>query len=460
MTPRITLLALFIAAQVLAGPAVRADAARTVVDAAALAQVLPFRPHTTVYLPNITRMLGGPDGWQTPFIIQNVGSLSTDLTMQFFAFSDGSLVKTRTVSGLAAGNSVFHDPNSDSELPAGGQFSVVVQSRSSPIVAVVNEHQNVRNQSRQESLSYQGLSEGSTHAFAPYFAYNVDGWLTTLIVQDLGPQPTTVSLRFTSEDGTRTATLTRPISPGRAAVVDPRSEPSLVPGTEYAVSLTATQPIGVVVNAHNDEASVVHPRGFSYNGSPATNELYTYLPYTAKSGDGTSRSTRLFVQNAGLVAGNPRIGFCRLGTTICPLSVDSPVTLAAGAVWSLDLRGLQLPDGEYSVFSISGYGRPTMQVAMLAATTSPATAMATSGIIPYRTKWFLPNVTRTLGGPQGWTTPIVIQATSVWVTKARLSWYRFADGSLVTQQTVTGLQGGTAIRIDPRSVPQQSENTQ
>ena len=126
---------------------------------------------TTVYLPNVTKKLGGEDGWQTPFIVQNVGSDPTNVTMDFFAFSDGSLVKTRTVSSLAPSNSVFHDPNSDPDLPAGGQFSVVIRSTNSPVVSVVNEHQNVRNQQRQEALSYQGLSEGSTKTYAPYFAH-------------------------------------------------------------------------------------------------------------------------------------------------------------------------------------------------------------------------------------------------------------------------------------------------
>lgn len=459
MISRIALSTVLIVAQILTGPGGRADATQAAGDAVPRTQVLPFRPLTTVYLPNITRMLGGPDGWQTPFIVQNVGSFSTDLTVSFYSFADGSLVKTRSISALAAGSSVFHDPNSDSELPAGGQFSVVVRSTSSPIVALVNEHQNVQNQARQEALSYQGLSQGSTSVFAPYFAYDVDGWLTTLIVQGLGTRSTIVTLRFTSTDGSRTATLTRSVEPGRAAVVDPRGEPTLQPGTEYSISLSAGQPIGVVVNAHNDAPSVAAPRGFSYNGSPGTNELYTYVPWVAKNSEG--RSTRLFVQNAGAVARNARLGFCKLGTTECPLSIDSPMTLAPGATWVLDMRATtQLPDGDYSVFSISGFGRPTMQVAMLAATTSPSTAMGTSGIIPYRTKWFLPNVTRTLGGSAGWTTPIVIQATSSRVTTARLSWYRFADGALVTQQTVTGLQGGTAVRVDPRSVPQLSDNTQ
>src|SRR5687767_14730472 len=56
---------------------------------------------TTVYLPNVTKMLGGPDGWQTPFIVQNVGAVATAVTMSFYSFEDGSLVRTRSVASLA-----------------------------------------------------------------------------------------------------------------------------------------------------------------------------------------------------------------------------------------------------------------------------------------------------------------------------------------------------------------------
>ena len=423
----------------------------------------PAAATTTVYLPNVTRMLGGPDGWQTPFIVQNVGAVATDVTMSFYAFADGTLVKTRTVAGLQPGNSVFHDPNSDTELPAGGQFSVVVQSTSSPIVVVVNEHQNVQNSSRQEALSYQGLSQGSTMVFAPYFANNLNGWLTTLIVQDLGSQSTTASLTFVSFDGTRTVTLTRDLQPGRAAFVDPRFEAGLAAGVEYGVSLKATQPLGVVINAHNDAATVAAPRGFSYNGSPANDFRTNYLAYVAKNGDVFGRTSRIFVQNATGKAEKPHLLLCPLNNSSCPSGVgaviDGPATLAPGAVWAYDMATSVVPDGDYSVSSISNTGESNF-VAMVAATLSPGTAMGSSATGIGRTKWYLPNVTRTLGGPNGWTTPIVIQSASTGTTTARLSWYRFTDGALVTQQYVTGLQISTGVRVDPRDVAQLSDNTQ
>src|SRR5687767_15499777 len=67
----------------------------------------------TLYLPNVTKMLGGEDGWQTPFIVQNVGSTATRVQLEFYAFADGALAKTRVVSALDPGKSFFHDPNSD-----------------------------------------------------------------------------------------------------------------------------------------------------------------------------------------------------------------------------------------------------------------------------------------------------------------------------------------------------------
>src|SRR6266851_2870274 len=67
-------------------------------------------PTTTLYLPNITKTLGGPTGFLTPFIVQNIGTLNTDLEVTFFAFSDGSCVVRRTVPALKPGTSFADVP--------------------------------------------------------------------------------------------------------------------------------------------------------------------------------------------------------------------------------------------------------------------------------------------------------------------------------------------------------------
>src|SRR5687767_9403269 len=253
----------------------------------------------TVYLPNVTKMLGGEDGWQTPFIVQNVGSVATHVQLEFYSFTGGTLTKTRVVPALGPGKSFFHDPNSDPDLAAGGQYSVVIRSSAAPVVAVVNQHQNVRTADRQEALSYQGLSAGSTTMYAPFFT-NIDGqWLTTLVVQNLGTQTTDVTLIFRSHMGggsTLTYGLRRTIAPGRAAVVDPRYETLLQRGVPYSVTLTATQPLGVVVNAHWAVTVAPRSRGFSYNAAPANDHPTSFMPYIAKNVD--ARSTGLYVQNS------------------------------------------------------------------------------------------------------------------------------------------------------------------
>jgi hypothetical protein len=414
------------------------------------AVAVDLQPTTTIYLPNITRMLGGADGWNTPFIVQNVGVSSTNLTFEFRRFSDGAVVKTRTVPGLAPGTSVFHCPNCDNELAAGGQFSVVIKSFGSPVVAVVNEHQNEANPQRQEALSYDGLASGSTKVYLPYVAALSGGFYCTVIAQNLGTAIASATAAFKSYDGLKTATLARTIVAGGSQFIDPRFEANLTAGTEYAVTWTSNQPLGVVVNCHNDDASNPAPRAFSYNGVLAGSELRTFAPYAAKNVNG--RTSRVIVQNMGTVPAQPVLHWGSLGGPITTF-LNGPAALAPGSVWTYDFGTTSLPDGERSIYLSGG------QFALLVDTRSPTTAMGFTGGTEYATRVYLPNITRTLGGATGWTTPIVVQSQDGWA--ATLKWYRFADGVLVHTQLLSfGFEPAMSIKVDPRSIPQLTDNTQ
>jgi hypothetical protein len=409
-----------------------------------------IQPTTTIYLPNIVKMLGGADGWNTPFIVQNVGSGNASVSFEFYRFSDGGLVKTRNVTGLAPGTSVFHSPNHDPELAAGGQYSVVVKSLGSPIVAIVNEHQNEQDPQRQEALSYDGLTSGSTRVYLPYVAAVVGGWYCTVIMQNLGFAAASVAAGFKSFDGTKTAQLTRSIPAAGSKFIDPRFESALVAGTEYAISLTSDQPIGVVVNCHDDDATVAAPRAFSYDGVPATSQPLNLIPYIQRNVQGST--TRVMVQNVGITTATPALQLFRLGVFTPAVSVTGP-SLAAGSTWAFDPR-LQagLSDGEYSVKVTGG------QFGTLAATTGPTSASGATGTALISAKLYLPNITRTLGGAQGWTTPINVQSNSS--ENATLRWYRFADGALVHTQLLLFDGYGQTIRVDPRTVAALSDDTQ
>lgn len=415
-------------------------------------------PFTTIFLPNVVKMLGGNEGWNTPFIVQNVGNGPTDVIFEFYSFIDGSLVKTRTVPGLARGTSVFHSPNHDPDLAAGGQYSVVIKSFDSPIVAVVNEHQSEANPQRQEALSYDGLTSGSTKVYLPLVAAVTNGWYCTVITQNIGAGTASVTADFKSFDGTKTAQITRTIPARGSKFIDPRFETSLVAGTEYAVTLTSTQPVGTVVNCHNDDASVATPRAFSYGGSPASNEITAFAPYTVKGL--SNRTSRVIVQNAGSTPAQPVITFLLLGVgpsagpgLFLVDTVSGPANLQPGAVWSYDLATSPLAGGERSLTIAGG------QFALLVQTLADTNAMAYTGTTEWSSRVYLPNITRTLGGPSGWTTPIVVQAQHGYV--ATLSWYRFADGALVhTQRLDFGLELGRAFKVDPRAISQLSDDTQ
>ena len=417
-------------------------------------------PTTSVYLPNITKTLGGPDGWVTPFIVQNVGSAATTLEVSFYRFSDGSLVSCRSVPGLLPGTSFADVPNNDADLPDDSQFSVVVRSFGSQVVSVVNEHQGAG--TRAEALSYVGLVQGATTVGLPYVAKAMTGWTTTMVIQNLGSATAAVTAAFTSLDGRRTATLARTVDSGRSQFIDPTVETGLVAGTEYAALLTSAQPIAVVVNAHNDAPTVSRPMGFSYNGVAATSGSM-YLPYVVRNSDG-SRTTRVLVQNVGSTDATPTLTF--RSSSGAQATVTAPATVRSGRSWSFDPRfqangTTSCPTAGTS--TCIGTGQHGLVVtggtfAVLGITLSAPTGMGMAAVRPATSRLYLPNITRTLGGASGWTTPVVLQSAGA--TSAVLRWYRFADGTLVVTQYVPDLVSGGTVRIDPRDVTGLEDGTQ
>src|SRR6266542_1353231 len=425
-------LALVLASSLVPTP-VRAAAPRggLTAESAASAALTP----TTVYLPNITRMLGGPTGWQTPFIVQNIASENVDLDISFYSFADGSLVASRHIAALKPGTSFADVPNNDTDLPENGQFSVVIKS-TGQVVSVVDGHQGTGD--RAEALSYSGISSGALKVSLPYVAKQANGWLTTFVIQNLGTAPASADIAL--QAGLTTVVLTRTIQPGRSQFVDPRVERSLAIETEYAATITADQPIAVVADAHNDGPDVKSPRAYSYNGvaNPGTT---TFVPYAAKNGDGVHRSSTLYVQNAGDEPAISYIDLYAAGLEV-PLAFHSTFPLDPGERVRLPLDQVSLiPDGEYAVAFTGG------NFAVLNVTTTTTTALGFTGGSA-SSRLFLPNVARGLGGPAGWSTPIELQSAGA--PAATIRFQRFGDGALVLTQTVTGLATGRSIRIDPR----------
>ena len=447
----------------------RAEAAPNVSQASAQSVtspcVTPGAPTQTIYLPNITRYLGGQDGWYTPFIVQNTGTQNTTLNVSFYRFSDGSLVTCRTIPNVAPGTSFADVPTNDTDLPFDAQFSVVVQSFGSTIVSVVNEHAGIG--ARSEAMSYVGASTGATSVFLPNITRRFFGFDTPFIIQNLGVAPTTASARFVSFDGSVPAvTAIRSIEPGRSQFIDPNAEPGLVDGHQYAVTVTAAQPIAVVVNTQDDQPGAQFPKAYSTNGLSAGGSTL-YGPYATKNSDGIGRSATIVVQNMGATAAAPTISFTPLGGAAAQSFVVGAIP--PGSARAFDPRYANgdtsqpfcagvlpgcLADGEYS-FVISA---PGASLAAVVNVISTATAMGYAATaVPSPSRVYLPNVTRTLGGAAGWTTPVILQSAGA--TAATLHWYRVPDGALVLTQQLGGLTSGGAVRVDPRAVAGLADNT-
>ena len=426
-------------------------------------------PTQTVYLPNITKTLGGAGGWQTPFIVQNTSaSATTTLEVSFYRFSDGSCVTRRTVTPVAAGTSFADVPNNDTDLPGDAQFSVVVRSFGSPIVSVVNEHNG--SGARAEALSYDGFSSGAVSVSLPNIVRRFFGFHTPFIMQNLGTAATTATATFIPFNGGGSVSIQRTIQPGQSQFIEPNVEAVLQDGTQYAVTVTANQPLAVVVNTHNDDANVASPMAYATDGV-ASGAPTVYGPYAAKNANDQGFSntvSTIVVQNVSGAPAQPTLTFTPLGGGTSK-TFTAPAMLANGASWAFDPRYENgssasgalcgsaastpcLADGEYT-FVAAAPGAIAAAVNVV----SPTTAMGYTAVTRAASSFFLPNVTRTLGGANGWTTPILLQTASA--SGATIQWRRFSDGQLVQTQNVT-ITAGSGVRIDPRTVSGLSDDTQ
>lgn len=425
-------------------------------------------PSQTVYLPNITKTLGGPSGWATPFIVQNTGSTSTALEVSFYRFSDGMCVARRAVPSLAPGTSFADVPNNDPDLPGDTQFSVVVRSFGAPIVAMVNQVQG--SGATTQGLAYAGTPVGATAVSLPNVTRRFYGWDVPFIIQNLSATGalTLATAVFTAFDGSHSYTKQITIPAGRSGVIDPDFEPAfngtsgsgLRDGTQYAVTITSAQPIAVVANAHNEQGA---PAAYSHNGLSA-GATTVWAPYAAKSGPNGIFSP-IVVQNLGSAAASATLEFLPIG------GGDGQTftlgSLAAGGSRAFDVRftngdttkGLCttpsatcLGSGEFSLKITS-----SSSIAAVVLPVTATTAAAYTAAVSTATRTYLPNITRALGGGTGWTTAIYLQ--SVNASGATVRWYRFSDGSLITTQTLA-LAPGLSTKIDPRALPALADDTQ
>lgn len=349
---------------------------------------------STVYLPNITRNLGGRDGWNTPFIVQNLGTKATTASVSFFNFSDGTLAKKIDNVALDPGRSQAFLTWAIDGLADDAQYAVVVQGPAdSQLYAIVNEV------SGQMAMSYEGLLAGSDVVYLPNvlkYLGGTDHWFTPFIVQNLGAAPATFALEFYAFDTGQLMTVLpdQQLLPGRSLPVDVRFAPGWLAAGSYSVVVRGQSgaKLGAVVNEVDPGAGMA----MSYDGIARSQaQVSAYLPFLQKNVGAAGWFSPIVAQNLGTAATDITLTLFDQSGDIAAQKTFPAVRPGAAAVY--DPRAdRRLKNGTYS--GLVQAAMPISAVVNVAGTLSGDYAMAfTSTAAPQTAVPALTAVTKPVG---------------------------------------------------------------
>lgn len=399
-----------------------------------------------VYLPNITKTLGGANGWTTPIVVQNTGQQPTDVTLTFYRFSDGKSAATVTMSGLKPGQSRSFDPRSDTRLPDDTQFSTVVQAATGQVAVTVIEG------SANSWMAYGGTQTGGSTVYLPNITRNLggrDGWNTPFIVQNLGTKATTASVSFFNfRDGTLAKKIDNvTLEPGRSQAFLTWALDGLLDDSQYAVVVQgpADSQLYAIVNEVSGQMAM------SYEGLLVGSDI-VYLPNVLKYLGGTDHwSTPFVVQNMGAATATFALEFYSFETgqlmTVLPDQVLQP-----GRSLPVDVRFTPawLAAGSYSVVV---RGQPGAKLGAVVNEVDPGAGMAMSydGIARSQAQVsaYLPYLQKNVGGA-GWFSPIIAQNLGTAATDITLTIFD-TNGDIAAQKIFTAVRPGAAAVYDPRA---------
>lgn len=300
----------------------------------------------TVYLPNITRNLGGTAGWNTPFIVQNIGARAATLSVSFYSFATGTLATKIDNVLLQPGRSRAFTPSIIDGLSDDTQFAVVVQGPAdAQLYAIVNEV------SGGMAMSYEGLLGGSDVLYLPNvlkYLGGSDRWFTPFIVQNVGTAVTTASVEFYAFDTGRLVTTLPGIvlQPGRSRAVDVRFDPPSLPAGSYSVVVRG-QPgsqLGAVVNEVDPAAGMA----MSYLGVGRSRaQPSAFLPFLQKNVGSAGWFSPIIAQNLAAVPSDIALTLFDANGAVAMQKVFAAVKPGAAAVYDprFDRR---LKNGTYS----------------------------------------------------------------------------------------------------------------
>lgn len=189
-----------------------------------------------IYMPSITHNCYG---YYSELSVQNTGDAATDITVDF----GGGL--TDTAAGILPGASAHWDMSTDAPVGLGTCVSAIVTA-DQPIAAVDNQYNQAGFLQTYNSFLMGATEWGVTALYNGYY-----GWASSLDIQNVGAAATTVTVEFSDGDADYQCT----IAPGAKCQPYMPNEKTL--GTTlFAASVSADEPLVVVVNSANGTASL------------------------------------------------------------------------------------------------------------------------------------------------------------------------------------------------------------
>ena len=398
-----------------------------------------------VYLPNITKTLGGAAGWTTPIAVQNTGQSQTDVTLTFYRFSDGKPAGTVTKTALLPGQSWTFDPRTNASLPDDTQFSTVVQATNGQVAVVVIEG------SGSSWMAYSGTTTGGSTVYLPNITRNLggrDGWNTPFIVQNLGTTATTATVSFYNfSDGTLAKKIDNvKLEPGRSQPFLTWAIDGLADDRQYAVVVEG--PKGSQLYAVVNESS--GGMAMSYEGLLTGSDV-VYLPNVLKYLGGRDHwSTPFIVQNIGTQPAIFALEFYSFDSGQLVTQVPG-LLLQPGRSLPVDVRftPATLPAGSYSVV-VRGQKGSQLGAVVNEVELSAGMAMSYDGIAQSQAlqSVYLPMLERNVGAVR-WSSPIVAQNLGTAAADITLTLFD-ANGAVATQKVFPAVKPGAAAVFDPR----------
>lgn len=217
----------------------------------------------TVYLPNMVKEYAG---YITPAVIQNVGDTTAYVTVEYYGF-DGTeypLAGKKNYE-LHPGRSLPERPWTypNDVLPPGKQYSVVVRGQpGDELVAIVNQNRSLAD--HKDGSAYNGFLQGHRYVFLPNTVKGYYGYLTPIVIQNVGETTATVTVRYydfnTGTEWVNAGLKDYALESGRSVAERPwtYSDTDLPPSAQYSVVVEGAEgdQLVAIVNQVKLESSV------------------------------------------------------------------------------------------------------------------------------------------------------------------------------------------------------------